>query len=109
MGAELQAQSLLTFFVAPEREGGIQTLSRMNDRTLISSISKKNKLRYPAKSCMSSIRKFIFGGVAVIKSFSAAANTTGAASGHCKSTWKQLQDLKEISQQTAPTITDEPL
>ena len=60
---------------------------------------------------MSSIRNFMFWAVAVVYSFSAAARTTAAASGHRKSTLIQLQEqtISEILPQTASVITEERL
>ena len=60
---------------------------------------------------MSSIPNFMFCAVAIVCSFSAAARTTAAASGHRKSTLIELQEQKisEILQQTASVITEKRL
>ena len=76
-------------------------------------ISRSNKTNnYPGKSFdVLDSKLYMFYAVAVVHSFSAAARTTAAASGHRKSTLIELQEqtISEILQQTASVITEERL
>ena len=74
-------------------------------------ISRSRSITIQANPSMSSIPNFMFCAVAVVYSFSAAARTTAAASGHRKSTLIELQEetISEILQQTASVITEERL